>query len=154
MKLYLVRHGESVATGADDVRPLSEKGKEDIGYLANFIIPLNIQVARIVHSEKYRARQTAEILATSVSLAAMMEKSVDLDPLASIAPMLNQIDAWDGDSLLVGHMPFMGRLVSKLTSGDEDNNVVIFKPGNMVCLEQIEKRRWSICWMLSPVILQ
>jgi phosphohistidine phosphatase SixA len=30
MKIYLVRHGESIAIGSDDERPLSEKGKSDI----------------------------------------------------------------------------------------------------------------------------
>ena len=68
--------------------------------------------------------------------------------------MIHQIDLWDGDSLMVGHMPFLSKLVNQLVSGDENNNVIVFQPGCMVCLEQIEIHRWSIDWMLSPVLLQ
>jgi phosphohistidine phosphatase len=154
MKIYVVRHGESLSTSPDDTRPLSEKGKDDIKRLANFIVHLNIKVNRIVHSPKYRAQETAEILSSAISLFGTIETSAQLDPLASISHIINQFNVWEGDSLIVGHMPFMGKLVNKLTSGDEDNNVVIFKPGNIVCLELTERERWSICWMLTPILLK
>lgn len=153
MKIYLARHGESVSQGTDDERPLSESGMADIKRLANLIAPLKIQVTRIIHSQKYRAQQTAEILASGMSFNSSLEMSIELDPMAPILPIIDQINTWDEDSLLVGHMPFMGRLVSMLASGMEDNDICLFKPGCMVCLQQIEKKRWSICWMLGPVLL-
>lgn len=153
MKIYLARHGESVSYGLDDERSLTEKGEQDMEKLAVFIKPLQIKVNHILHSQKYRAQQTAEILSSGFLSSPDMECSQKLDPLAAVMPIVDQIHAWDQDCLLVGHMPFMGRLVSLLVTGDENYNIVNFKPGCMINLDQIEQTRWAICWMLNPEIL-
>lgn len=47
----------------------------------------------------------------------------------------------------------MGSLVSKLSTGTLDKNIVVFKTASMICLEKIADRQWSIRWMLTPEIL-
>lgn len=150
MKLYLVRHGDSLPTGSDDERPLSKKGEKEIFKLANFIAPLKIQVSRIFQSPKRRAQQTAKILSAQIILANHIETRSELAPNESINLILDEIYVLNEDILMVGHMPFMGKFVSKLITGDENKDVVSFKTGCMLCLEQIADGQWVIRWMLIP----
>lgn len=150
MKIYLVRHGESFSASSDDVRPLSEKGKADIQNLANFIAPLKISVSRILHSKKLRAQQTANILAASIHTSQSAEIRPELDPDFSIMTIIEEINAWQTDLMLVGHMPFMGKLVGKLIADDEYKNIVSFSAGSLLCLEKTEYQQWVINWMLVP----
>lgn len=153
MKIYLVRHGESIATGSDDERPLSEKGKSDIQNLANFISPLGLSVSYILHSKKFRAQQTAKILSSSMKIEKGIETRNELDPLARVDDLLEEIYARNVDILLVGHMPFMGKLVTQFISGNEEKDMVAFKTGTMLCLEQVEGKQWVLCWMINPGLL-
>jgi phosphohistidine phosphatase len=55
--------------------------------------------------------------------------------------------------MVVGHLPFMAKMVSYLVTGNEDSNIVAFKPGSVVCLQQDAEEHWQIQWMLRPDIL-
>jgi phosphohistidine phosphatase len=54
--------------------------------------------------------------------------------------------------MLVGHLPFMGKLVARLVAGDERKPVAAFVPGTVVCLEQGETGHWAVRWMARPEI--
>jgi phosphohistidine phosphatase len=153
MKIYLVRHGDSVPHGLDDDRVLSEKGKEDIKRLAQFITHLNIQAAHIVHSAKYRTQETAELLLSAFQHAPDLEKSEDLNPESSIANIIDRIQKEESDWVLISHQPFLNKLVSHLCIGKEDNNLVLIKPGSMICLEQIQHDHFTMGWMVNPKIV-
>lgn len=62
MKLYLVQHGEALSKEQDTKRSLSEQGRREVERMANFLATAGVRVARICHSGKLRAQQTAEIL--------------------------------------------------------------------------------------------
>ena len=57
MKLYLVQHGEACAKEVDAERPLTDQGKRDIDRLAAFLKQAGIQVSRVIHSGKLRAKK-------------------------------------------------------------------------------------------------
>jgi len=63
-----------------------------------------------------------------------------------------ELNSSSGDIVLVGHMPFMSKLVAHLVAGDENIEVVTFKPGAIACVEKDEKNGWHIVWMLCPDI--
>src|SRR5690349_8514045 len=105
MKLYLVRHGESVATGSDDERPLSAKGIKDIQSLASFIAPLKLRVSSIYQSPKLRAKQTAEIISSKMVVANGIETRIELDAMTPINEIYDEIIRLNEDIMLVGHMP-------------------------------------------------
>lgn len=149
MKIYLVRHGESEAEGSDNLRTLSRQGISEIHSLAKLIAPLDIRVGHFFHSKKNRAIETANILAPFIQSKEPMEEREELDPMAPIHIMINEINQLNTDVVLVGHMPFMGALVSQLIVGNQSLDVVAFKTGTMVCLEKIEERHWIMKWMLS-----
>ena len=60
---------------------------------------------------------------------------------------------WNEDTLLAGHQPFMGRLVTVLVAGREDPAVLAFQPGSIACLERNPAGGWEIVWMLRPELL-
>ena len=55
--------------------------------------------------------------------------------------------------MLVGHLPFMAGLVSRLVAGREDAGLVAFEPGSVVCLQRTDEHAWTIAWMLRPRLL-
>ncbi len=72
-----------------------------------------------------------------------------LNDVTALAPNLRS----DTNIMLIGHLPFMERLVSFLTTGDIDRRVFKFQNGGIVCLDQDpENRTWYIKWTLMPNI--
>jgi len=105
-----------------------------------------------MQSEKFRAKQTAKILSSSIQVKSI-ETCSELDPLEFPDIIIRQLYVDKQDALLVGHMPFMGKLVGQLITGNSDTNIVFFKAGSMICLEQTQDQQWVISWMLSPECL-
>ncbi len=153
MKLYLVQHGEAVSKEIDPERPLSATGRSDVERLASFLGERSIQVARVVHSGKTRAQQTAELLATVVAPGGEVETTSGLKPLDSPGPCAFKLEEHPEDLLIVGHMPFLGKLVACLITEREDIEMVAFRPGTLACLERGEEGSWVIAWMVRPELL-
>jgi phosphohistidine phosphatase len=55
--------------------------------------------------------------------------------------------------MLVGHMPFLSILASRLVLGTEDPDVVLFRESTVVCLEKGPNGQWAVGWMITPGIL-
>ena len=153
MKLYLVQHGDSLEKESDPERPLSAKGIKEIEMLAEFLSTRMPMVSTIFHSGKLRAKQTAELVALKISSNNGVQKLFGIEPTDPIAPMAYEIESWSEDTMLAGHLPFMSKLVSKLTTGDESIPIVNYEPGSIVCLEKIIEKKWLIQWMLRPTLL-
>jgi phosphohistidine phosphatase len=58
--------------------------------------------------------------------------------------------------MVVGHMPFMQRLVSCLASGSEEMKIYQFQNSGIVCLDATDEPdgtlNWFIKWTLNPNI--
>ena len=153
MKLYLLQHGDALPDEVNPERPLSKLGREDVKRLAEFVGNHGILVMHVYHSGKMRARETAEIVAARMATGVKIEATTGLNPNDPVEPWVKQINNWQEDTLLVGHMPFMGRLAAYLLSGNSSSQFVAFKPGSMLCLERDESGDWAIAWMLRPELL-
>jgi phosphohistidine phosphatase len=153
MRLYLVQHGEALAKEMDPERPLSERGRSDVERLADFLRRAGIRVAHVAHSGKTRARQTAEILAAALLQGGDVESRSGIDPKDSIEPVAEEMASWSRDAMLVGHLPFMGRLASWLLWQGEHPDSVAFRPGSVVCLERGDESEWTLAWMIRPELL-
>ena len=154
MKLYLAQHGEACAKELDPERPLTEQGKHDVARLAEFVSQAGIRVEHVIHSGKLRAQQTAEILAVKMAPGIELEVSGLMSPNDNVKAFDWQSESWDKDILLVGHLPFMARLVSHLVVGDDSEMIAAYQPGSMVCLEHIDDTGWQINWMIRPELLK
>ena len=153
MRLYLVRHGEAVAKEVDPQRPLSEPGREEVEKLASFLGQAGIRVGHIFHSGKKRAEQTAEAFANAVGRTGEVIKASGLEPLDPTEPFAKTVDGWTEDTMVVGHLPFLAKLVSRLVVGDEAVTMVAFQAGTVVCLEPSEEGGWSIFWVIPPGLI-
>jgi phosphohistidine phosphatase len=153
MKLYLVQHGEALPKDEDPERPLGEQGRRDVLAIAAQLGAAGIRTARTWHSGKLRAEQTARLLAGTVCPAGGTEKIEGINPNDPVEEFISDADVWQEDTLVVGHLPFMSRLVSKLVCGDPERELVSYIPGSVVCLERSGAHRWILQWMLRPDLL-
>jgi len=75
-----------------------------------------------------------------------------LDDVRAFAARINSGSNW----MVVGHMPFMEKLVSYLTTGSEEILVYKFQNSGIVCLDTREGKGrepdWFIKWTLNPNI--
>ncbi len=154
MRIYLIRHGEAVSEEIDPRNPLSENGKQDIERIGKFLAALKIQPVYFFHSEKLRAIQTAEIIAKCIHYQGQLESRSELDPLGLVSPISSEINQSSEDMVFVGHMPFMGKLVSKLITGYENNDIVAFQTGTVACLEKNAGSYWIVRWVVSPELFR
>jgi phosphohistidine phosphatase len=154
MRLYLVQHGEAVAKGVDPGRPLSANGVADVERLAAFLSRAGVRVERVMHSGKRRALQTAECLAAAIAPQVAPEENGLLGPADNPAAFDWQSESWEGDALVVGHLPFMERLVAHLVLDDDRRAITRFAPGTVVCLQRGDDGRWQVLWMLRPELLR
>jgi len=149
MKVYLVQHGEAKPGAIDPERSLTDHGREEVERVATRAAALRLQVAEVRHSDKLRARQTAEILAEQLSPSAGLREMEGLAPMDDPEKARIQIEAAQGPLMLVGHLPHLSRLASSLLVGDPTKEIIRFRNGAIICLVKAE-RGWLLQWILTP----
>jgi phosphohistidine phosphatase len=150
MRIYLARHGDTKSKQEDPDRSLSETGRKDVSRVADILEQTGAGVDLLYHSGKTRARQTAEILAQSVLWEPELKMAPDLGPLDPVGPWVEKIAALEKDTMLVGHLPFLGKLASRLITGSEDAGVIRFTAGAVACLERTEDGGWTVLAVTVP----
>lgn len=151
MKLYLVQHGQALSKDVDPECPLSDQGVSDVEQLATHLHG-RIAVDSIYHSSKLRAAQTANIIAETLGVA-HCEQLDGLKPMDDVQAIINVLPDFQAESImLVGHLPFMNRLVNALLERDGELNAAQFVPGTLVGLADTDGK-WSISELLPPTIL-
>ncbi len=153
MRLYLVRHGEALPKEVDPERGLTQEGKQDAEKVASLLEGQAIKVEAVWESGKKRATETAEIMAGALTSETGIARQAGMAPMDPVTPIMEEIDSLEGDYMLVGHMPFMSILASRLILGEEDPDVVIFREATVVCLEKGPNGRWAVGWMVTPEML-
>lgn len=155
IQLFLVQHGEAVPEAVDPARPLTAAGREDIERLALALANAGIRVHRVLNSGKERARASAEILAKALAPGVPIQDRDRLSPKDSTEWLAEESALWAEDTLIVGHQPFMSRLVSRLVLGREQPLIADFTPGTAVCLlRRPLTGAWFIAWMVAPCLLR
>jgi len=152
MLLYLVQHAEAKSKEEDPARDLTEKGRRDTERMARYLKRLNVPISLIFHSGKTRAHSTAEILAEQVQPAAGVSDAPGLAPLDDPAIWAERVASLEEDTLLVGHLPHLGKLAALLLSGDKEKSMVNFQMGGVVCLRR-QEGNWALDWMIVPDIV-
>lgn len=150
MRLYLVQHGQAVDKTVDPERPLSEQGREDVATMAGRLSDAGVRVERVWHSGKRRAAETAGLLARAVFGKDAAEAISGISPNDDVTAFAQDADVWDQDTMVVGHLPFMGRLVAHLVTGNAEASLVVFRPGAVACLERDSDGDWLLLWLLRP----
>ncbi|MFA9459567.1 phosphohistidine phosphatase SixA [Thiohalorhabdus methylotrophus] len=154
MRIYLMQHGEALSKEADPDRPLSERGTRDVRAIASFLGQARVVVEGIHHSGKTRARHTAELVGEQVAPGLLPEAVSGLGPDDPAPEMAQEIGGQERDLLLVGHLPFLGRLAGTLVVGGDAKPPVGFQPGSVVCLEHAPDGGWQVAWMVRPELVR
>ena len=153
MRVYLIQHGESKSEEEDPQRRLTDKGIGEVQKVADFLRPLEFEVDAVWHSGKARAQQTAELLARAISAQDRVVQREGLGPKDQVATTKQALERTGGDVMIVGHLPFLGKLVALLVTGNEENEIVQFQFGSVVCLEHHDTGKWKVAWMMRPALL-
>jgi phosphohistidine phosphatase len=116
MLVFLVRHAHAVSGDPDELRELSERGREEARALAQRLSEHETPPALVLTSPLLRARQTA----TEISRAADAELRVEerLLPGATAELLLDAVEGLDGPVATVGHQPDCSNIALELTAKD------------------------------------
>jgi phosphohistidine phosphatase len=119
--VVLVRHGDAMDAQENPSRPLSPSGREHVAEVASRVADLRLRLEEVRHSGKERARETAEIFAARIGVGADRVRAMGgLDPKDDVETIAEQLECEGRSVALVGHLPFMGRLASRLLAGDSE----------------------------------
>ena len=152
MSLYLVQHGKSLPKDIDPQQRLSEQGISDIERIASVAQGYSVRVGSLKHSSKTRARETASIMAEHLMPGRSPEESSGLNPNDDVISFAQTLSP-DENLMIVGHLPFLSRLLSFLITGSTDIEVFKFQNGGIVCMDKNpEQGNWIIKWSLMPDI--
>ena len=139
----------------DSERPLIPKGERRLHSAAAAMKKLELSFDLIFSSPFLRARQTAEIVAGELKLRKLLKFSDELAPAGGFKALiqkLNELKPAPENILLVGHEPYLSRLISLLVSGGENAAVEMKKGG--LCKLEVESLRAGHCarlaWLLTP----
>lgn len=153
MRLYLVQHGEAISKDVNPDRPLTEKGRADSQKTVVFLKKAGIAVNSIWHSTKTRAIETASIFARELSVERVEQKD-GLAPNDPVDNVFSSIANIEDDTMVVGHLPFLQKLVSLSLTGLESNGIIRFSMAGCVCLEKDESSKWVLVFAITPDSLQ
>ena len=165
MNLYLLRHGIAVEPRTpgfetDSERPLIPKGERRLHSAAAAMKKLELTFDLVLSSPFLRARQTAEIVAGELKLKKRLEFFDGLVPGGSprvLIHALNELRPAPENILLVGHEPYLSRLISLLVSGSADAAAIEMKKGGLCKLEVAELghgRCAQLAWLLIPAQME
>jgi phosphohistidine phosphatase len=158
MIISLLRHGIAVERGSPDYendyeRPLTAKGERRTRRIAEGMLALGLSYDLILSSPYLRAKQTAEIVAQILKTPEGVQLSDTLTPEGDPRQLIEVVQSDDRapqDLVLVGHEPYLSRLISTLLTGGPNLPVDMKKGG--LCTLDVEKLRFGRCASLVSLL--
>jgi phosphohistidine phosphatase len=130
VQLYLVRHADSAPGGPDELRSLTDEGRDQARSLGERLRDEGIKPDAVLTSPLLRARETGNLLCEALDVTTL-ETDERLGPGAT-ADGVRQAVAGRGEQVVVvGHQPDCGRIAAELSDGEEP----AFPPAGMVLIE-------------------
>lgn len=164
MKLLLIRHGIAEvrdvfrATGrSDDLRPLTDEGRDKMARVALGLRALVPEVNLVASSPLARAQETAKIVADAYGMK-IGATTDTLNPDALLPEFVDWLTAHGEEEVVavVGHEPHLSTLATWFLSGIEESRVV-FKKGGAALLEFRGRPRRGgavLHWLKGPKSLR
>ena len=145
--IYLVQHGEAKSKEEDPERSLTEKGRRDVEKVAVWAAKTGLKIEQIRHSGKRRAAETAEIFAEKLTLKKNVIAVSGIAPNDDVESVANILEQESHSIMIVGHLPFLNRLTSRLLVGNSEPTVVRFRNGGLVGLS-CDSGNWSVALLV------
>jgi phosphohistidine phosphatase len=165
MDLYILRHGiaEELSESNlahDSQRRLTTEGRKKVHRVAQGMKMLGLKFDLILSSPYLRASETAEIVAKELHLNRHLKLSQDLASDGNPKKIIDDLRLHHPQAkriLLVGHEPYLSRLVSLLISGDPAISIRLKKAG-LIKVSIASALRYGRCatleWFLAPAQLK
>jgi phosphohistidine phosphatase len=160
MELYILRHGLAVPRGTpgyekDRQRPLTAEGRRKVRRIAKATRKMKLSFDLILSSPYVRARQTAEIVARVLKAGKRLKFSEHLAADGDAEELVDQLKNLYHSprrAVLVGHEPYLSKLVSMLITGGADLSLNLKKGG--LCKLMVRRLAYARCatleWLLTP----
>ena len=150
--IFLMRHADAVSEEVDPARPLSKRGREQVARVCAALRGNPVfKPAEIMHSSLVRSRETAELLAAGLKLAAPLVRTDGIEPDDDPARIAAVLESFGADVAVVGHEPHLGALASLMVHGPERSGVFYPFPKAGVLALSREGGRWRADWLVrSP----
>jgi phosphohistidine phosphatase len=129
MQLYLVRHADATPGSPDELRPLSDEGREQAQELGERLRDDGVAPDVVLTSPLLRARQTGEALAQATG--STQESDDRLAPGATAESVREAVAGRGERVVVVGHQPDCGRIAATFRGGEEPR----FPAAGMVVIE-------------------
>ena len=158
MDCVLLRHGIAVEReewdGADDDRPLTERGAKRVSQVATGLKWLEVQPTYIFSSPLIRALETADILQAGLSIPSAIKRVDELLPDANPERLLALFSSLPPEAcaLCVGHEPHLGLTASLMLAGKPSTAFPFKKAG--ACMIELpappKVGRGVLRWWMEP----
>ena len=149
MKIFILRHGMTAESDADERRVLSDKGVREVEDVVNLRRGDLKNVTRVYSSPLLRVRQTLEIAAKLLHFQEPIIESQDLKTGSRLNEIVNFVSGLDfdiGDILVSSHQSCTSILVLWLTGED-----ILIPNGSLLAIEvnQPVQGAGTILWQES-----
>lgn len=152
MALYLVQHGESLSAEQDPGKGLSAHGRQQVTRIAQVAAGYNVPVAKICHSHKRRAVETAQVFNAILTPEGGAHAIDGIDPMDDVVRFSDTLNLTE-NLMIVGHLPFLERLIAYRVTGCADEPIMRVQNGGIVCLEYDGEAQHAVLkWALMPNI--
>jgi phosphohistidine phosphatase len=156
IELYVLRHAHAgdrdTWEQADDLRPLTEKGRRQAGRLGDLLRAAGFAPDAILTSPLARARETAEIVADLLGVKARPEQRLgEAVDLATLDRILDDAGS-PRRPLIVGHDPDCSELVSELVGAP-----ILMRKGALARIDverPLEPGAGELRWLVPPDVLR
>ncbi len=157
IELHFLRHAHAGApeawTGADEARPLSDKGEKQADRLGRFLAGVGFKPDAIITSPKLRAAQTAEIVAGHLGLQiAFDDRLAGAFDVETLETLLR--DAGDPvRPVVVGHDPDFSEVLADLAGAPQ----IPMRKGALARVDierPLQSGNGTLHWLLPPDLLK
>ncbi|MCX7818337.1 MAG: phosphohistidine phosphatase SixA [Kiritimatiellae bacterium] len=160
MRIVFMRHGIAVdgaAAASDELRPLTEEGRERVRKVARGLRTLDCRPRIIVSSPLVRARETAEIVAELLAPKVEVQELDSLRPGGNFAEFMSWVEQQDAEEILaVGHMPDIAEFAQRCLTGRVLFSMTFKKAA--ACLIEFDGEpaagRGCLEWLIQPGALR
>jgi phosphohistidine phosphatase len=129
VRLFIVRHAEAAGGQPDELRPLTDAGREQARRVGKQFAEDGIRPDAVLSSPLLRARETAAEIAKAVGVEAKPDER--LAPGAEPDDVRAAASGRGETVVVVGHQPDCGRAAAALSGGPEP----AFPPGGVFAVD-------------------
>jgi phosphohistidine phosphatase len=159
IELYVLRHAIAVPRGTpgfkrDSQRPLTAKGEKKMWRISAGMKQMGLGFDLILSSPYVRAMRTAEVVAKTFKATKLLKDSADLEADGDPALLIESLNGPFKPAkkiVIVGHEPYLSRLISMLVAGHARMSLTLKKGG--LCKLTAGSLRYGRCatleWLLT-----